>query len=102
MGPPVRTGPLPPDRGNPRSHRKGVCGVMIAEPVLEFEELRELVGRYLRTPLGRAELEKVTPGCDRAGIEAELADTAEAIEYHRMSSQPQPASQGAAVRLRFE
>jgi DNA mismatch repair protein MutS2 len=75
---------------------------MIAEPVLEFEELRELVGRYVRTPLGRAELAKVNPGSDRVGIEAELADTAEAIEYLRASSQPQPASRGAAVRPRFE
>ncbi len=75
---------------------------MTAEPVLEFEALRALLARYLRTPLGRAELDGVAPGSDRAAIESALADTAEAIEHLRTASQPQPASRGAAIRLRFE
>ena len=37
-----------------------------------------------------------------AAIEAALADAAEAIEYLRPPSQPQPASRGAAIRIRFE
>ena len=76
--------------------------MMRAEPVLEFDELRELLGRYVRSPLGRAELSSVAPGNERARIEADLADTAEAIEYLRISSQPQPAARGAAVRPRFD
>jgi DNA mismatch repair protein MutS2 len=75
---------------------------MHAEPVLEFEALRELLTRFVRTPLGRAELAGVAPGSDRAAIESMLADTAEAIEHIRTASQPQPASHGAAIRVRFE
>src|SRR5579884_2586847 len=75
---------------------------MDAEPVLEFEGLRALLGRYLRTPLGRAGLSEVAPLAGRAAVESALADTAEAIEYLRVSAQPQAASRGAAIRLRFE
>jgi DNA mismatch repair protein MutS2 len=75
---------------------------MHAEPVLEFDELRALLQRYVRSPLGHAELSKVSPMTDRSEIESELADTAEAIEYLRTSLQPQPAARGAAVRLRFD
>ncbi|HEY1754233.1 MAG TPA: Smr/MutS family protein [Bryobacteraceae bacterium] len=75
---------------------------MTAEPVLEFEALRELLARFVRTPLGRAELDRIAPGSDRDAIESALADTAEAIEHLRTASQPQPASRGAAIRVRFE
>jgi len=75
---------------------------MTAEPVLEFEALRALLARYLRTPLGLAELAGVAPGSDRAAIESALADTAEAVEHLRAASQPQPASRGAAIRVHFE
>jgi len=75
---------------------------MHTEPVLEFEELRALLGCYLRSPLGRAELDRVAPVADRLSIESALADTAEAMEYLRTSAQPQPAARGAAVRLRFD
>src|SRR5260370_991961 len=51
---------------------------MHAESVLEFEALRALIGRFVRSALGRAELENVQPQADRAVIEATLADTAEA------------------------
>ncbi|MBV8841558.1 MAG: Smr/MutS family protein [Bryobacterales bacterium] len=75
---------------------------MHSEPVLEFDDLRELLGRYVRSPLGRTGLAQIAPVSDRTTIEAALADTAEAIEYLRTSSQPQPAARGAAVRLRFD
>jgi DNA mismatch repair protein MutS2 len=75
---------------------------MHAEPVLEFEALRALLERFVRTPLGRAELASVAPGSDRVAIESALADTAEAIEHLRTAAQPQPASRGAAIRVRFE
>jgi DNA mismatch repair protein MutS2 len=74
---------------------------MHAENVLEFEALRELLGRYVRSELGRAELAAVAPSSDRAAIEGALADAAEAIAYVRTSSQPQQASRGAAIRVRF-
>ena len=75
---------------------------MYASPALEFEELRALLGRFVHGPLGRAELAGVEPGSDRAVIEAALADTAEAIDYLKASSQPQPAARGAAIRPRFD
>ncbi len=70
--------------------------------LLEFEALRGLLGRYVPSPLGRAELGKVSPGATRAELEAALAEAAEAIEYLRSASRPQPAARGAAVRIRFD
>src|SRR5580698_10018113 len=75
---------------------------MHAEAELEFEELRALLGRYVRTPLGQVELTRIAPESDRESIVAALADTAEAIEHMRARSQAQPASRGAAIRARFE
>ena len=69
--------------------------------LLEFEPLRELVGRYVGSPLGRAELDKLAPRVDRASLEAELADVAEAMAYQKASRQPQTVGRGAAIRLRF-
>ncbi len=74
---------------------------MNADPVLEFDSLRALIGRYVRSPLGRTELEHVTPSSDRAAIETALAETNEGMEYLRVASQPQPASRGAAIRVSF-
>ena len=68
---------------------------------LEFESLRELVGRFVHSPLGRAELEEIEPSNDRAWIESELADAAEAIAYFRAASDTQSSARGAAVRLNF-
>ena len=69
--------------------------------LLEFEPLRELVGRYVGSPLGRAELEKLQPHTDRAVLESALADVAEAIAYQGASRQPQAVARGSAIRLRF-
>ncbi len=74
---------------------------MQAESVLEFEKLRAVVARYVRSALGRDAMEKLAPGWDRAAIEDALADAAEGIAYLRASSQPQPAQRGAAIRIRF-
>ncbi len=75
---------------------------MHAANVLEFEALRSLVARYVRGALGARELTAMEPVSDRASISATLADTAEAIEYVRTASRPQPASRGAAIRVRFD
>ena len=69
--------------------------------VLEFEALRDVVGRFVYSPMGRRELEKVEPGADRGVIEADLAETGEAIGYLRLAARPQPASRGAAIRIDF-
>ncbi|HTB19237.1 MAG TPA: Smr/MutS family protein [Bryobacteraceae bacterium] len=68
---------------------------------MEFESLRELVGRYVGSPLGRAELQKLAPHTDRAILENALADVAEAMAYQGASRQPQTAGRGSAIRLRF-
>jgi len=70
--------------------------------LLEFESLRQLLGRFVQSPLGRAELERVEPVTDRAFLESTLADVREALEYIRLSMEPQPAVRGAAIRVRFD
>ena len=75
---------------------------MQAEKALEFDDLRALLGRYVRSPMGQAELLGVAPLADRSAIENALADAAEAIEYLRAASNPQTASRGAAIRPRFD
>jgi len=73
-----------------------------AEKALEFDDLRALLGRYVRSPMGQAELLGVAPLADRSAIENALADAAEATEYLRTASNPQTASRGAAIRPRFD
>lgn len=70
--------------------------------LLEFEALRQLVGRYVHSPLGASELEKLEPHADRAALESTLADVAESLEYLRNAMQPQTAARGAAIRIRFD
>jgi DNA mismatch repair protein MutS2 len=69
--------------------------------VLEFEALRDLLRRYLSSPLGNAELQKMQPHTKREQLEAELADAEEATQYLRAASKPQPAARGAAIRINF-
>ncbi|HET9321830.1 MAG TPA: endonuclease MutS2 [Bryobacteraceae bacterium] len=69
--------------------------------VLEFESLRELVGRYIASPLGQAELEKVQPHTDRERLDEDLAEAEEATEYLRAAARPQQAARGAAIRINF-
>ena len=70
--------------------------------LLEFDAIKALVGRYVSSPTGRLELDRVEPGTDRATLEQSLAETGEAIAYLDASAQPQAAIRGAAIRLRFE
>ena len=70
--------------------------------LLEFEALRQLLGRFVRSRLGQDELDKLAPQSDRAALETTLADVAEAIAYLRATLQPQSPSRGAAIRVRFD
>lgn len=72
------------------------------EDLLEFAALKRLLGRYVSSAVGRACLDAVAPATDRARIEEDLAETAEAIEYLDTAAKPQPAARGAAVRIRFD
>jgi len=69
--------------------------------VLEFEALRQLLGRYVFSPLGRRELEKVTPHADGERLAEDLAEAGEAVEYLRAATRPQPTGRGAAIRIDF-
>src|SRR3954451_10174090 len=51
--------------------------------LLEFEELKGLVGRYVAGPLGRAELNRLQPSDDREFLERTLAEVAQAMEFVR-------------------
>ena len=70
--------------------------------LLEFESLRQLLGRFVRSALGHAKLSKVEPQSDRAALERTFADVAEAIEYLHSARRPQPAARGAAIRIHFD
>ncbi|MBI4876603.1 MAG: Smr/MutS family protein [Acidobacteria bacterium] len=72
------------------------------DDLLEFEALKQLLSRYVSSALGRAGLEAIAPGTDRALLEAVHAETAEAMAYLDTAARPQPAARGAAVRLRFD
>ena len=69
--------------------------------VLEFESLRQLLGRYIGSAPGKRELEKVRPHSDRARLEADLAETGEAILYLQIATNPQATGRGAAIRVEF-
>jgi len=75
--------------------------VKTSAEVLEYEPLRQLVGRFVSSPLGRRELEKVQPHGDMARLREDLAETGEAVEYLRLAARPQPAARGAAIRVDF-
>src|ERR1022692_2152726 len=69
--------------------------------VLEFEALRQLLGRYIASPLGKRELEKVRPFADRVQLDTALAEAGEAIQYLHAALHPQAGGRGAALRIEF-
>src|SRR5260370_6334946 len=69
--------------------------------VLEFEALRQLVGRYIASPLGKRELEKVRPIADRVQLDTALAEAGEAIQYLHAALHPQAGGRGGALRIEF-
>jgi DNA mismatch repair protein MutS2 len=70
--------------------------------LLEFDALKGLLARYVSSPLGRGEIEKIGPQTGRSALEEVLAEAGEAIDYLRAASRPHPAVRGAVVRLRFD
>src|ERR1700694_729619 len=76
--------------------------IRTSSDLLEFEPLRQLLGRYVSSALGRDELEQIERVSDRVWIEAALADCAEALEYVRTALSPQTAQHGAAICPRFD
>jgi len=70
--------------------------------LLQFAELQALVARYAGSDAGRALVEGLDPHSDRDGLEAALADCAEAIAYLREVHGSPDAKSGAVLRLRFD
>src|SRR5437588_11738691 len=90
-------------RGNSARHREGISSFMksTSADLLEFEALKQLLARFIASPLGRAELDRVEPGSDRATLVDILAEVDEGIQYLKSAAQPKPAQRGAAHRLDF-
>src|SRR5258708_24691053 len=76
--------------------------IVTSSEVLEFEPLRHLLGRYVSSALGRAELDLVEPTSDRDRIESILADAAEALDFVRVAESPQAPQRGVAICARFD
>jgi DNA mismatch repair protein MutS2 len=70
--------------------------------LLEYPALKELLGRYVSSPGGRALLDAMEPASDREALEESLAEAGEAMAYLAAASEPQPAQRGAAIRPRFD
>ena len=74
--------------------------------LLEYDELKRLVGRYVAGPLGRAELDRLQPTGDREFLERTLAEVAEAIafvrENGRLPLSGRVDSSESIARLRIE
>ncbi len=62
---------------------------------LEWEQVRALIGRYIGSPMGAAELAKLEPGDDLENLQRDLAEAGEAILYIRASATPQ----SSAIRI---
>ena len=66
---------------------------------LEWEHVKTLLSRYISCPLGLDLLPTVEPHEDRDLLEADLAETGEAIAYLRASASVQSAGSGSAIRI---
>ncbi len=66
--------------------------------LLEFEALREILRRFVPSPMGQAFLDEMAPLDDQAAAEDLLAETEEALAY---LDRTRDAKIGAPVRLRF-
>ena len=71
--------------------------------ILEYAALKQLVGRFVSTSMGRAELDKLTPSADRNWLDRTLAETAEALAYLEAAASPTSTpTRGAVVRPVFQ
>lgn len=71
--------------------------------LLEYESLRALIRRHVGSEAGRRRLDQVTPHADRAALEADHEETAEALAFLTEAQTPSPRG-GLAVTttLRFD
>jgi DNA mismatch repair protein MutS2 len=57
--------------------------IRFSAALLEWQDLKDLIGRYVQSPFGRAELERLEPRTDREWLDSALAETAEAMRFAR-------------------
>ena len=60
---------------------------------LEWDRVHALVARFISSPAGVVEMERVAPSADRVHVEHDLAETGEGMAYLRA------AGQGGALRI---
>jgi DNA mismatch repair protein MutS2 len=70
--------------------------------LLEYERLRDLLGRYVASPGGRRLLERMAPLERREDAQDALAEAAEAMEWLREAQRPPAGRKAAAAPLRFD
>ncbi len=56
--------------------------------LLEWAELKELLGRFIAGPLGQSELDRLEPRSDREWLRTALAEVGEAMEFSREMGRP--------------
>jgi DNA mismatch repair protein MutS2 len=70
--------------------------------LLEYAALKSLIGRSVSSEGGRRLLAETAPATDRAAIEAQLAEAAEAMAWIEEASRPKTRGGEAPVRLSFD
>ena len=100
MGAPCKAERIPAHRWHPGSDREGIS--CTPKTYLNSRRCARWWAATCAARWGAPSWPRWRRASDRAAIAAMLADTAEAIEYLRTASQPQPASRGAAIRVRFD
>ncbi|MCS7042564.1 MAG: endonuclease MutS2 [Bryobacteraceae bacterium] len=69
--------------------------------LLEYERMRELLGRYVESPGGRRLLAQMAPLPDRSAASEALAEAAEAMAWLREAQKPAAGRRAAPAPLRF-
>jgi DNA mismatch repair protein MutS2 len=70
--------------------------------LLQFDDLKQLIASFAGSAAGKQRILSCDVQSDRAAVEAELAETDEAIAYLSESASVQKAGHGAVIRLRFD
>ncbi len=70
--------------------------------LLQFDEFKELLAKYAGSTAGRDLVSALQTDNGQAVLEADLAETGEAMGYLRELAAAQTAGSGAAIRLRFD
>ena len=92
---------LSADGGHLGGHRESFCKTS-ALICWNSNRLRQLLGRFVHSTLGAAELERLEPHADRAELESHAGGRRRSARLSGGVRQPQAATRGAAIRIRFD